>query len=110
MRLTYGDLHTAYFNWLNATDMLSYLNRWLHIRTAENFETMIWDKIESRDFDSDVESYIYEMTGANLCKKCIFKGSVLVRALLRFMQIDEEQGKKLIQSVHSSYRSFSKRF
>lgn len=23
MRLTYGDLHTAYFNWLNATDMLS---------------------------------------------------------------------------------------
>lgn len=94
----------------DAIDMLNYLNRWFHIRTAENFETMIWDKIESRDFDSDVESYIYEMTGANLCKKCIFKGSVLVRALLRFMQIDEEQGKKLIQSVHSSYRSFSKRF
>ncbi len=33
------------------------------------------------------------MTGADLCKKCILKDSVLVIALLHYMQIDEEQGK-----------------
>lgn len=94
----------------DATDMLSYLNRWLHIRTAENFETMIWDKIESRGFDSDVESYIYQMTGADLCKKCILQGSIFVRALLHYMQMDEENGKKLIQSIDSIYKDFLKDF
>lgn len=50
------------------------------------------------------------MTGADLCKKCILKDSVLVIALLHYMQIDEEQGKKLIQSIHSSYKNFLRHF
>lgn len=94
----------------DATNMNTYLNRWISIRTDENFEAMIWHKIENRDFDSDVESYISEMTGEDLSKKCILKGNVFVRPLLHFMQMDEENGKKLIQSIDSTYKDFLRHF
>lgn len=56
--------------------MLEKVNRLVSIRGDEKYEVMIWDKISNQKIDSDVENYIYELSGIDLCQKCMQKGNI----------------------------------
>ena len=94
----------------DASSMLERLNRLVDIRCDENYERMIWEKISNRKFDSDVENYIYELSGIDLCQKCIQKGYIFLDAIFEFLKIDSKHASDIVQLIDSNYKAQLKKF
>lgn len=94
----------------DASSMLERLNRLVDIRCDENYERMIWEKISNRKFDSDVENYIYELSGIDLCQKCIQKGYIFLDAIFEFLKIDSKHASDIVQLIGSNYKAQLKKF
>ena len=98
------------YRYQDATEMLNALNAWLSIRSGETFEKTIWEKIDHGIFDDNIENYIYEMTARELCRACIKKSDVFIESLMVFMKLDDTHSIYIIQTIHSNYEQYLKRF
>ena len=98
------------YRYQDATEMLNALNAWLSIRSGETFKKTIWEKIDHGIFDDDIENYIYEMTARELCRACIKKSDVFIESLMVFMKLDDTHSIYIIQTIHSNYEQYLKRF
>ena len=101
---------TPDYRFEDASIMLEKLNRLLSIRCDEKYEIMIWDKISTKEFDSDVENYIYELPGVDLCQKCIQKGIVFLDMIFEFIKIDDNHASYLVQLIDLNYKAQLKNF
>ena len=70
---------------------------------AEN-ENTILDKIGHGVFDTDVETYIYELTSEKISSYLLEEKREIVNGLLQFMKCDENHAQHIIQSVDSTYK------
>lgn len=70
---------------------------------AENKE-YVEKKIQNDVYDSDVESYIYEMNSEEISKALLGKQPGFSAALISFMQANENQAQHIIQSIDQSFR------
>lgn len=98
------------YRYKDALDMCHALNSWLTIKNNKAFKEMIWDKINKGIFDSNIESFIYEMSAQELCQACIIKREIFVNCLLSFMKIDDTHATHIIQILHSNYEQYLKHF
>ncbi len=98
------------YRYQDAAEMLSALNAWLRIRSDETFKKTIWEKIDRGIFDDDIENYIYEMPARELCQACIKKSNVFIESLMIFMKLDDTHAIYIIQTIHSNYEQYLKRF
>ena len=98
------------YRYQDATEMLNALNAWLSIRSNETFKKTIWEKIDHGVFDEDIENYIYEMSARELCQTCIKKDNIFIESLMVFMKIDDTHAIYIIQTIHSNYEQYLKRF
>lgn len=98
------------YRYEDATNMLEKLNRLVSIRGDEKYEVMIWDKISNQKIDSDVENYIYELSGIDLCQKCMQKGNIFLDALFEFVKIDDSHAIYIVQQIGSHYKTQLKKF
>jgi len=76
----------------------------------ETFKKTIWEKIDHGVFDDDIENYIYEMSARELCQTCIKKDDIFIESLMVFMKIDDTHAIYIIQTIHSNYEQYLKRF
>lgn len=67
-------------------------------------------KISNGVFDDDIENYIYEMPARELCQACIKKSNVFIESLMIFMKLDDTHAIYIIQTIHSNYEQYLKRF
>ena len=98
------------YRYQDATEMLSALNAWLSIRSDKTFKKTIWEKIGHGVFDDDIENYIYEMPARELCQSCIKKSDIFIESLMVFMKLDDTHAIYIIQTIHSNYEQYLKRF
>lgn len=98
------------YRYQDATEMLNALNKWMSMRSDKEFENIMWSKISQEIFDSDVENYIYEMSGDDLCKNCIKKGHVFLNCLIQFMSIDDSHANNIMQLIDSNFEKQIKRY
>jgi len=70
----------------------------------------IWKKIDHGIFDDDIENFIYEMPAKELCQACIKKSIVFIESLMAFMRLDDTHAIYIIQTIHSNYEQYLKRF
>ena len=61
-------------------------------------------------FDDDIENFIYEMPAKELCQACIKKSNVFIESLMVFMKLDDTHAIYIIQTIHSNYEQYLKRF
>ncbi|EHJ52556.1 serine/threonine-protein kinase [Streptococcus macacae] len=98
------------YRYQDATEMLNALNKWVTVRNNKDFKNVMWSKISQEIFDSDVENYIYEMSGDELCKNCIKKGHFFLNCLIQFMLIDDSHANNVIQLIDSNFEEQLKRY
>ena len=76
---------------------------------AENREAVL-KKISNRQFDDDVENYIYSLNDTELSKLLITSEFDVGSAYIKFMQIDDSHAEHLIQAIDSTFRDVCKTF
>lgn len=67
-------------------------------------EKTVLDKIARGVFDTDVETYIYELTSEKMSSLLMVKKKGIENSLLRFMKCDETCAQYIIQSIDSTYK------
>lgn len=70
---------------------------------AENRER-VERKIQSREYDTDVENYIYDMSPEKISKALLDKQPGFSDMVITFMQANDDQAQHIIQSIEQSFR------
>lgn len=73
-----------------------------HAQT-ENVEK-VKEKIRQEIYDTDVESYIYDMSGETLSKKLLTESLGFSNALIAFMKTNEQNAQHIIQCINQTFR------
>ena len=87
----------------DATEMRISIEKSMKYYSDATRQKEILKKIENRDFDEDVEMFIYELSNDKMCQMLNERIYGFDIALLRFMKIDEKKALFVIQGVESSY-------
>uniref|UniRef100_UPI0005D1335A protein kinase domain-containing protein n=1 Tax=Aeribacillus alveayuensis TaxID=279215 RepID=UPI0005D1335A len=74
----------------------------------ENAEKMQKVREKSRNgvFDEDVENYIYELNGTELCKELVTSPSSFLDTLIEFMKKNDKRGLEIVKLIHDSFREY----
>lgn len=75
-----------------------------YIKQADNQER-INNKIRNRQFDDEIESYIYNLSGEEISKKMQSYTNGFSDVLLRFMNIDDSHAEYVIQGIDKAYQT-----
>jgi len=73
-------------------------------KNAENKER-ITAKISSGQYDEDIESYLYNLSSEEIVRGMKDTGNGFARALLKFMNVDDNHAQHIIQSIDKEYQS-----
>ena len=73
-------------------------------KQAENQER-IDKKIQNKQFDDEIESYLYNLSGEEIAKKMQSYRNGFAEALLKFMAIDDSHAEFVIQSIDKAYQA-----
>ncbi len=88
----------------DAEQMKAHLERSIKYHSDKERLQLVAKKILDRQFDDDIESYIYEMPKDKMCESLKnSRGEGFSDALLKFMKIDEKHAQHVIQSIESGY-------
>lgn len=92
------------FRYKDAGELLKSLEQCIKYHQDKDRIKIIKQKILGNILDTDVENYIYELSGELLCSAIISDGKVFANILLRFMKESEERSLHIIQSIEDSFR------
>lgn len=98
------------YRYQDAGEILNAVNSWLIIKSNKTFKEMIWRKIDRGVFDTDIENYIYGMSAKELIQTCIRNRSRFIKCLINFMKLDDKHASYIVQTIHSNYEKYLKRF
>lgn len=73
-------------------------------KNAENKER-IKAKINSGQYDEDIESYLYNLSSEEIVRGMKNVGDGFASALLKFMNVDDNHARHIIQSIDKEYQS-----
>lgn len=66
------------------------------------------EKIKCGIYDDEIENYLLNLGGHEICNKMLSKVPGLTRALLKFMQSSEDNGQYVVQAIDQSFRDVCK--
>lgn len=100
----------AAYRYADAGQLAIFLEKSVAYHAQENRTEQIERKIQSRTYDEDVESYIYDMNGEQLCKFLLSGKAGASDVLVAFMRTSEDHAQHIIQGIESSFRDVCKTF
>lgn len=91
------------FRFNDAGDLLKFIEKSYKYHEDIRNSEIINRKAYNGTLDTDVENYIYELSGEKLCLS-IIESNKFIDTLLQFMRLNDERAIHIIQSVEENYR------
>lgn len=95
------------FRFADAGQMLAAIKQIIEVNNRGERRQEAINRIKADQFDAFLEEYIYEQNGLEICRGLSDKQ--YVKAIRKFMNIDEHHAIHIIQLVSDSYREFCDR-
>ena len=95
--------NTAY-RYADATALLKYIEKSIQYHADSQNQERTDKKIAAKQFDDEIESYIYELSAEKLCKILMKEQSGFDEALIKFMKIDDAHAHHIIESIENNFR------
>lgn len=94
----------AAFRYANAEELLKFVEKSIkYYEEGQNREIQM-DKLKRGILDADTETFIYEMSGEDICREIIMAHSRFSTALLNFMKLDDPHAEYIIQVIEDNFR------
>lgn len=100
----------AAYRYGDTSQLLAAFEKSVMYNNAINRSELINGRIRNGIFDDDVEAYIYELTGHDICSKIFASNSQFTKALIKFMKKSEDQGNHIVQLIDSVFREECKTY
>lgn len=100
----------AAYRYADAGQLAFFFEKSVTYHAQEERTEQISRKIQSRVYDEDVESYIYDMNAEQLSKFLLSGKLGCSDVLIAFMKTSEDHAQHIIQSIESSFRKVCKSF
>lgn len=91
------------FRFNDASELLMAVEKSIKYYQDKSIAEVIKNKIQLNIFDSDVENYLYELSGEALCNELITRGKAFESILMLFMKNSEERSLHILQSITESF-------
>ncbi len=98
----------AAYRYEDAAQMNYYFEKSVKYHQQEEREPSVRRKIKEHSYDSDVESYIYDMSSEQLSKEMRSELPGFGDALLWFMGLSDDNAQYVIQGIESTFREVCK--
>lgn len=95
----------AAYRYADAGQLLNYFEKSVEYNAQSENKKRIDDKIKRKEFDQEIENYIYNLSGEDISRKMQFATSGFTDVLFTFMNIDDSHAQYIIQSIDQSYQS-----
>lgn len=94
----------AAYRYGDATQLSSFFEKAVQYHAEGETKEQAERKIQNRVYDSDVESYIYDMSPEMISRTILDKRPGFSDALITFMRTNDNQAQHIIQSIEQSFR------
>lgn len=91
------------FRYSDSEQLLKYFEKSIEYQNKEEKDSMFERALIDGTFNEDIENYIYEMDGEDICKRMIDDKNNYQKLLNEFMHLDEEHAKFIIKSIKNNY-------
>ena len=93
------------YRYADAGQLLNFFNKAVEYKSNLENKTRIEEKIRSKQFDDEIEGYIYSMTSEEIARMMQSYRNGFSLALMRFMKKDESHAEYVIQSIDKAYQN-----
>ena len=93
------------YRYADAGQLLNFFNKAVEYKNNLDNKERIEEKIRSKQFDDEIEGYIYNLTGEEIARKMQSYRNGFSLALMHFMKIDESHAEYVIQSIDKAYQT-----
>lgn len=97
------------YRYPSATEMLKKMTETIEKKSSDERENIILDKLSKLQFDEEVEEWIYEMDGLELCKR-IIADIKFYSGVLQFIKISSTNAKYIIDTITENYKIACNKF
>lgn len=94
----------AAYRYGDAIQLSNFFEKSVEYHNQTNRQEEVEKKIRQRTFDTDVESYIYDMSAEKISKTILSGKTGFIDVLIAFMKTSEDNAQHVIQSVEKSFR------
>lgn len=94
----------AAYRYGDAAQLSAFFEKSVEYHSREENKARIESKLRNKIFDTDVESYIYDMDAVQISKNILNHKQGFVEALMTFMNTNDEHAEYIIQAVEKSFR------
>ena len=94
----------AAYRYGDAIQLSAFFEKSVAYHSMEENKARVEEKLLHKEYDADIESYIYDMSPTQISKNIMDEKRGFADALLAFMNTSEEHAEHIIQSVEQSFR------
>lgn len=94
----------AAYRYGDAAQLSAFFEKSVAYHSKEENQLQIDQKMKEKVFDTDVESYIYDMDATMISKNILSRKSGFENALITFMKISDNHAQHVIQSIDRTFR------
>ncbi len=102
--------YDAVYRYADAGQMLFYFEKAVAYNQQTDKVGTVKDLMKKKIFNEDVEEFIYEQSGQDICRWIINREIGYSAALRSFMNIDEEHAQHVIQMIDKEYQNMCRTF
>ena len=92
------------YRYNDASQLYSFFEKAVTYSAQAKSQERIANKIQCKEYDDEVENYIYMMNSEQISKAILANQPGFTEALFSFMKSSEDQAQHIIQSVEQSYQ------
>lgn len=93
------------YRYADAEQLCSFFEKAVEYNKQADNQERINRRIRGKEFDEEIESYIYNLSGEEIAKKMQSYTNGFSDALFRFMNIDDLHAEYVIQGIDKSYQT-----
>lgn len=94
----------ASYRYADAKQLFVFFEKSIEYNKQSQNQERIDSKIKRKEFDDEIENYIYNMSGEAVTRKLQANNTGYAYAFLEFMKIDDSHAEYIIQSVDKNYQ------
>lgn len=92
------------YRYADSGQLLHFFEKSVEYNNKSENQKRIEQKISSKQFDDEIENYIYNLTAEEIARKMQSYTNGFLDALLRFMSLDDTHAEYVVQSVDKAYQ------
>jgi len=98
------------FRQADAGVLLDYIEKSIKYHREEQNQEIIFMKISKGILDIDIENFLSELTGDQICKKIIDKKPGFSNIIIQYMKQDPKYANNIIQRIEDNFRNICRNF